>query len=621
MVKKIGIFLSYFCCLFFISNQLSAQADPNISIRAEVDIYTAVENAPLKGTLTITHPMVEKIDPSSFMLKGKPLEVTYVKSVEVTATTPLEIAIYKFTLPPQTRGLYELPEIAVKIGNNVYRSYGSSYQVYGDNAPQSRPTPLSAPIIEEESPSTDFEHSPLERTAGSKNFEQSPLEKTAGSKKSHSQLVLKSEVRGPDPLFPKQHLLLSYRFYYNGTIDLKTEKLPFLQTADFRKIGDKKVRHYEEDGMAVEEITQEVEAVKPGSFKFPKALIEGYEYKVENNKKVYLPPLLRSELDPYTITVSAFPEEGKPASFAGAVGEFTFATTLLTPLPVFSGEKVSGEKISAGEKMTLAILITGNDLSTVTVPDLNILKSTFELSDLPVIGEVQGKTKRFKVEMIPLSTAVREVPSLTFSYYNPKTKKYIVLKSKPLSLSVLPVQEAVPEEPVKEENVPEPLIEEPDLPVIPASPKTDKTDMNLPLEEKDLHNLPFGSWVVIWIIPIGLGLILAQIYLKRKRDQKRALLPKLTSADYMKKLEQATADSSEFYQLINQTLLTKLTENKHLANSSIAVDDLPRDGINGKVRKFLKEIETQRFSGKPEQISKDQLIANTKKIYNEIPVE
>ena len=84
---------------------------------------------PLAGTITITHGKEEKVDAQSFKIEGKPLQVSFVKDVKMSASGDSIVSIYEFELPAQDQGLYVLPAISVKIDNQVYRTVSSTYAV------------------------------------------------------------------------------------------------------------------------------------------------------------------------------------------------------------------------------------------------------------------------------------------------------------------------------------------------------------------------------------------------------------------------------------------------------------------------------------------------------------
>ena len=195
-----------------------------------------------------------------------------------------------------------------------------------------------------------------------------------------------------------------------------------------------------------------MEAVKPGSYKFDRANIQGYVYRNDPfGGHIYLQPMLSAETPPMTITVLPFPEKGKPASFNGAIGPFSN----------FSAALLSSSSISVGDKIVLKIEISGQgQAANAPLPDLCCqpgFSGVFQLSDLPPVEKVSGNKKTFTVEMRPLIADIKSLPPIEFSYFIPASKTYGVLHSQAIPIAVkslsIPPKEA-PEG--KKSNTPPP---------------------------------------------------------------------------------------------------------------------------------------------------------------------
>ena len=130
------------------------------------------------------------------------------------------------------------------------------------------------------------------------------------------------------------------------------------------------------------------------------------------------------------VDVKALPVAGKPASFEGAVGQFNMNVEL---------DKTSTE---VDDPITLKMQISGRgNLKMVEAPELD-LPQDFEVYD-PKISEskntskqvVQG-SKRFDYLIIPRRPGEYKVHGFTFSYFDTKQEKYIVLSSDEEIISV-----------------------------------------------------------------------------------------------------------------------------------------------------------------------------------------
>lgn len=571
---KIRALLSFTFCLFllfFTTHAWAQGTDGSVKVTAEIDLYKTYENHPLQGTITVTHNAKQLVDEASFKMEGTPIKVEAVKSVKVSANDPIQLSLYKFLLPAKPRGLYVLPEITVSVGGKVYHSIQSTYEVTG--------------------------------------AETSPIQNTAA-------LRLDASVEGATPLYPGQRVNFVYRFYYTGDIELTEESLPLLEAKGFQKIGDKRVKDSVEGGFSVQEITQEVQAIDAGTFTFPASAIEGYAYQDDIlGKRNYQQPKLRAEAPPITVSVLPFPATGKPESFNGAIGEYTIRTSLLTP-----------PTVTVDDKMQLAIDISGDGVfSTIPLPELKSLSNgLFRLSDLPPVGEVQGNVKRFTVEIYPLSTAIREIPSIEFSFYDPLIDKYSTVRSNPISIKVLPNREKEVQTTNKTEL---PTEQQKSAPSTAPSedhskafqealalPSGIEIEANYPLVPSDLRSPYFGTWNVLWLIPLGIVLLLLQYFLKNYLIKKGSQVKAKSSEDLFKELLHTPPDTPQFYALLNKSFLVRLKERGHISSADIPPEQLSEKGPTSHVRTFLLNVEQKRFASR-EEIHSELLLEQAKAIF------
>ena len=163
------------------------------------------------------------------------------------------------------------------------------------------------------------------------------------------------------------------------------------------------------------------------------------------------------------IDVKPLPVDGRPAMFAGAIGQFETFTGSGTPAKVKVGEPIT---------MTLTIAGRGN-FDRITTPPLasadgwNAYDSEEQFTpkdDLRVTG-----TKSFRLPVAPLVNKTA-MPVFEFSFFNPETGKYVTLKTDPAPLTVEGVPLAAPAPAPDAGTQPAPAAEaKPDLlPNLPA---------------------------------------------------------------------------------------------------------------------------------------------------------
>jgi len=128
-------------------------------------------------------------------------------------------------------------------------------------------------------------------------------------------------------------------------------------------------------------------------------------------------------------TVQAFPGKGQPAGFTGAIGDFEF--------DVYVEKTV----MNVGDPIQLIHTIKGRgNFDRVESPSFpangqwRVYGSSAE-SDAGTYN-LEGK-KVFSQTVVPLRDFVTEVPTITFSYYDPEKHQYITKQSKPVPIRIV----------------------------------------------------------------------------------------------------------------------------------------------------------------------------------------
>lgn len=134
--------------------------------------------------------------------------------------------------------------------------------------------------------------------------------------------------------------------------------------------------------------------------------------------------------DPVMLTVLPLPEVGKPATFSGAVGTFTMQVT------------ASPTELNAGDPITLRMVLTGNGNLGDSAPPALSNTDGFRIYE-PHAGKSDGAasiTKSYEQVLIPNDAAVRTIPPVRFSYFDPQARSYQTVESQPIALVVRPAQ-------------------------------------------------------------------------------------------------------------------------------------------------------------------------------------
>lgn len=128
------------------------------------------------------------------------------------------------------------------------------------------------------------------------------------------------------------------------------------------------------------------------------------------------------------LQVFELPLKGKPANFAGHVGEYKIEA------------QADPKDVSVGDPITLKITISGPEyLKYVKLPPLNqqaSLKKDFKIPRERAVGEISGKVKVFTQTIRPLRPGIKEIPPIELSYFDTRAGEYRVAQSDPIPITV-----------------------------------------------------------------------------------------------------------------------------------------------------------------------------------------
>lgn len=129
------------------------------------------------------------------------------------------------------------------------------------------------------------------------------------------------------------------------------------------------------------------------------------------------------------VNVQPLPSNNVPASFKGAVGDFTMKVD------------VDKTRVKTNEPIALKIKISGSgNIKLLTLPEFEI-PAGFEKydpkvnEDLNKSGKISG-VKEAEYLLIPRFAGKKEIPAVTFSFFNPAKNQYQTVTSAPISIDV-----------------------------------------------------------------------------------------------------------------------------------------------------------------------------------------
>lgn len=141
---------------------------------------------------------------------------------------------------------------------------------------------------------------------------------------------------------------------------------------------------------------------------------------------------VKKELTSQTLTleVKSLPENGKPASFAGAVGNYNFKS------------EIDKTELSTNEAFTLTLTVSGTGNvellqmpTPVFPPDFEVYDPKVTTSVNPTSNGLSG-TKKAEFLVIPRRAGSFTIPAVEFSYFNPANETYQTLQSEPYEIKV-----------------------------------------------------------------------------------------------------------------------------------------------------------------------------------------
>lgn len=545
--KNISLHSPCLCLCFFVFNTVDGT-----NIDSVVKDNLGQANYPVEGNITITHGKNEVVDTSSFMLGDDPITPIFVKDMPLS--NDQVVSVYSFSLQGAPPGLYLLPGVKVKVGDKVFQSVPSTYEIMG--AGRNKASPTTQQIGKNTGPPT---------------------------------LRLEAKVKGPSILYPGERSTLFYRILYNRSIDLTDSNLPFVHPKEFQKIGDAHIKDYQETNYTVQEISQEIEAINPGTFDFGPASIAGYTYEIDQSgQKIYNPTPLQAVAPIVKLEVRPFPKENQPVSFNGSLGSLKAEIKMN-----------SSKTINVGETINLTLTVTGlNNEKQMKLPELVCqpgFSGFFLPYDLPPAPGGKSGVAEFQIKLVALTDLVKEIPSIELSSFDTASGQYRVQKTPPIPLTVNPSEYITKTKSTK----PKAEISEPDWNKVWNAPFKPPYPLEL-----DQHMIPVSYQTLSWIqtslafliIPFGLILLLT---LKWVHDYIIAHpMPKKPKSEILfeKALNDKELSPTESLKMLEQAFWWRIYEKGLLKDLPNELEALPTDGWVGKVRSFILQLQSLQFS-------------------------
>jgi hypothetical protein len=133
-------------------------------------------------------------------------------------------------------------------------------------------------------------------------------------------------------------------------------------------------------------------------------------------------------IDALPITVLPLPEEGRPAEFSGAVGQWNLEVT------------AKPTEVAVGDPITFTIKISGNgNIDTVPTPKLGALDEfkTYEPTTKTTKDDLNTTGERLIQQvLIARSPEIKQLPEVRLAYFDPVARAYRIAAQAPIKLVV-----------------------------------------------------------------------------------------------------------------------------------------------------------------------------------------
>ncbi len=304
------------------------------------------------------------------------------------------------------------------------------------------------------------------------------------------------------------------------------------------------------------------------------------------------------------ITVMPLPQENKPADFSGALGDYRFDLS------------AEPKRVKVGDPITLKMTISGEgNFNTVKAPVLDF-QDDFKIYDPQVSQDETSKT--FEQVIIPKNHSVKEIPEISFNFFDTKSGSYKTLTRDPIAVDVKPLAKG---EELKifelgEEGkgiIRRKEIFGQDIIYIKDTPgKLRKTGKFL------CQNKLF---VIVQFIPL-LVIIATLVFQKRKERLRsdvryaRSLRAPRRAKKNLQKVRRLLnpQESRQFFDTAFQTLREYLGDKFHLSTAGITSDVIEElktydveQGVLNRIREFFAACDQARYA--PSTITREQMLS------------
>lgn len=298
---------------------------------------------------------------------------------------------------------------------------------------------------------------------------------------------------------------------------------------------------------------------------------------------------------PVTIDVKSLPT-GKPASFSGAVGNFTMTASL------------NSNNVKTNDAVTITVKITGNgNIKLAKNPEV-VFPNDFDVYDPKVETDIKTTTtgvsgsKTIEYMAIPRYSGDFEIPAISFSYFDTKIGSYKTITSEPYKLHVEQGKEGEGNAPIVSN-----FSNKESVKYLGKDVRYLKTNG---ISFRTPDDVFFGSFVyyMCYLVPSILFIVFFFIYRKQVKENSNIALVRTKKANKMavKRLKNAGVlmrenKKEEFYEEVLRALWGYLSDKLSIAQSNLTKDnvetELTKYGVDESlINEFMDILNTCEFA-------------------------
>lgn len=283
-----------------------------------------------------------------------------------------------------------------------------------------------------------------------------------------------------------------------------------------------------------------------------------------------------------SINVKALPEQGKPADFGGAVGDFTFKVT------------PSKTSLRTDESLDVLVEVTGKgNLKLFSLPELN-LPASLEVFDpehieevkTPLSGMVGKIADRYTI--LPQQKGTYMIKPMSFSYFDLNTKTYKTITSNEIELNVTQGATVASNSSTSTDDKQQ-VVAKDEFAYIKSNPKF------ISISNDFLGSTLF--YILIGIAFIGVPLVIIYRDKKEARDAD-VVGNKIRQSDklakkYLSEAKKQIGKKAEFYVAMERSLHNFLKAKLNIETSEMSTDNiqellLSKNANNDTITNFIK---------------------------------